>query len=300
MAESIANPSVVARRSWPPLAFLVACHSAFNLFANPIGIASSGPLNWVGTMFFGAMLAQPVLLAEWTVLGPGAAIRRVPLTIAASAGIACAGYYTGWSFLKGSRASNWNEIDYLYIWAITFPVAASLLILAQRLTCWKVIRSSDASGSWAPTNQFSLKYLLGLTALCAILLGTARALGCHPWPGISPGWKTGTIGMLLGLGLALLAVFPAFTIPFLTLTPRPTVQMMIGAPLAWVALTWLVVETVIAVEPMEVRLNVARDVVFLQVGAAVAGFLSAWIVRVAGYRLMLRNSLSPVLSVVEL
>lgn len=275
------------------LVLVVVCLSLFNLVANPIGVASSGPLGWLGAMCFGAMLAQPVLFAEWAVFGPGVAIRRVPFTIFLAAVVALTGFYTGWSFLNGTRASTWNEIDYLYIWGYTLPVASTLLLVVQKLTHWKISRLSEMASSTMQSKQFSLKYLLGLTAICAALLGTARTLGSHQWPGISPSWQSGAVGLLVGLGLALLAIFPAFTVPFVAILPRPTMRVLIGLPLAWAALTWLTVETVLVLEPKETRSGVAHDVVFLQCGAASIGLLSALAVRFAGYRLLVGDNRMP-------
>ena len=98
-------------------------------------------------------------------------------------------------------------------------------------------------------------------------------------------WQDTIPRTLNQIGLGLLATFPAFTVPLLVLSKRPSIQVVIAIPCLWAALSWLAVETVLALYTNETRDKVALDVVYLQLGAATYGFLSALTVRVAGYRL---------------
>ena len=300
MVETIANSRAPFRRSWFLLLFVVAGHCTFNLTINPMGFSVSGPLEWLKAMFFAVMFAQPVLFAEWAVLGPGAAVQRVPLTLAAAAAVAFCGYYIGWNlFNHSARASLWSDSFYWYVWALAFPVASAVLIAIRRLSGWRIVRRTVAFANRVPGNQFSLKYLLMLTAVCAAFLGTARFLAFQRWPGISIGRSSEAIQVLIAVSVVLLALFPTFVVPLIALTPRPTVPMLISIPLTWAALSWLALETVIATNGIQDRTRIARDIALLQGGAALAGLLSALVVRIAGYRLLSGNTLNPAPSIIR-
>src|SRR5207237_4605443 len=130
---------------------------ACNLLVNPMSFNMIGPYEWLKTMLFPVMFVQPSLFAVWAVLGPGPAIWRVPLMIAVAALVAFCGYYNGLRLFADTRSSNWNELKFLYVWAVMFPVVVILLMVFRRLTNWRVDYQTAASPIYSTNNQFSLK-----------------------------------------------------------------------------------------------------------------------------------------------
>jgi hypothetical protein len=249
----------------------------------------SVPYVWIMAMLSGVVLVQPVLFAEWAVLGPGPAIYRVPLTIAAAAAVAFCGVYPERN-TKPTSAPNFQF--YWYIWGIALPAAATILMLVRQLAGWKTKRVTDIRTNRMLTNQFSLKYLLLLTTVCAVFLGTVHFLASHRWLTIHPVSMNELNSILIDISVVMLPIVPVFVIPLVALTPRLTAPIVIGIPLAWAALSWLALENVVGRNVVPDRFIIAVDIALLQSGAALAGLLSALMVRVAGYRLVSRKSLT--------
>lgn len=285
MADSTANSSDFSRRrSWLLLGLVVAGHAALNVLLNPIGVPVSGTVDWLMLLLIGVVISQPVLFAGWAVMGPGSSIQRVPLTVAALATVVFAGYITAWNLL----VSNWRDAELLIMSVSTFAVAATVMMLIRKLTRWRIVHLCETSNASAPANQFSLRFLLGLTAVCAVLLGSARSLASQQWLGLgaSSAWHATLPGLLNAIGGALLVTFPAFTVPLIALSRRPTIQVLITVPLLWATLSWLAVETMVAIHPTEVRSEVAIEITFVQLGTAAAGLISAIALRFGRYRLV--------------
>jgi hypothetical protein len=90
---------------------------------------------------------------------------------------------------------------------------------------------------------------------------------------------------LVRIGILLLAMFPAIVVPLVVLSPRPTARMLLATFVSWAVLTWLAIETFVAVDNPP-RGEVAGSILLVHFGAALAGLASAGMVRYAGYRLI--------------
>jgi hypothetical protein len=219
----------------------------------------------------GVVLAQPMLFATWLVIGPPPATKRLPLTIAAFSAIILAGAIT---------SEEWLSMDYLLIAAVLFVFTVVVMFAVYKLTGWKVLHTWQGADSDLSLHQFSLKYLLSVTTIFAVLLSVGRTLASgHEWGAFPP-----ILDMLLPVSFVLLALIPIFFAALAVLSDWPPNRILIAIPLLWAGLTWLAVEAVVAVEN-EPRWEVARVISLMQLGAASAGILSAVLLRSAGYRL---------------
>jgi hypothetical protein len=163
------------------------------------------------------------------------------------------------------------------------------MLAVSKLAGWKILNPRQAAETSAPLNQFSLKYLLTLMTVCAILLGVGRVLASRQ------GWATSEStsrnvleSIIIPVGFITLAMIPSIVVPLLILSGRPSTRLAVILPLGWAALTWLAVETIVAIDGPPDKLEIAKAVVGLQLGAAVAGLVSAVVVRYCGYRLIRR------------
>jgi hypothetical protein len=159
----------------------------------------------------------------------------------------------------------------------------------RKLTGWKVVNSTQAAGSGAEIHQFSVKYLLVLTTICAIVLGFGRALASADDLNITQGRSMDWIDDLIApVGMITLALFPAFVLPLILLSRHPASLVILLFPFVWLLLTWLAVETIEAMGGAPSKREVVEAVVGLQAGAALAGCASAIVLRLGGYRLASR------------
>jgi hypothetical protein len=225
------------------------------------------------------MFSQPFLFGTWAALGPPPAIKRVPLTAASVALVE----------LASAIASGGDfEPELFEITFSLFGTSTLLMLIVRKVARWQIGTEHEATSGAMAVNQFSLKYLLVLTTVCASLLGAARGLMSLSTLQRSPSWHADLPELLVPIGLVTLAIFPAILVPLMALFPRPTTKMLITVPCICLALAWLSVEAVVALEN-EPRLEVTRDIAILQLGAVTSGLLSAIVLRLAGYRLLLRG-----------
>src|SRR5262249_32254409 len=159
-------------------------------------------------------------------------------------------------------------------------VCATLMTLIRKLTGWRIVSRDDESQNVSSVRQFSIKFLLGFTALAAALLCAGRIATSSEWLGEQ---RAAIIGeMLSGIGILLLATFPAFVIPLMALSNRFSLTVLLVLPAMWIVLTLLAAETIVAMNPSEGRSQVLLDIALIQVGAAITGLISVFVLRLAG------------------
>jgi hypothetical protein len=284
------------RRSWLLLALLVAAHAVFSVLFKPIDSTWWNAPQWLKDLMVGVAYAQAVLFAVWAIMGPGQLSKRVPLTMASLVMVVFAGMLLIWNVLS-FRA---NARSFFEAPISLFVTAAVATMLVSRVTRMRIGHESDATDEFALSNQFSLKFLLGLTAICAVFLGIGRSLALHQWLPEYPDLEYNhTIdARAVRMALVLLPTLPGIIFPLVALLPRPTIRMLVAIPLLWVTYSWMAIETVIAVEhspywavagdrsPLS---DVVQQLTLLQLGAATAGLSSALVVRLAGYRFVHRD-----------
>jgi hypothetical protein len=263
---------------------LAIAHVLVNLFFNPIGTPVTGATEWLMKVLIGVVVAQPVLYAAWALIGPGRLLPRLLLTIVAFAAVLFSEFYRGFNRFDKVGPSNWESAMFLMFPLALFVICATAMTLVRKLTGWRIVSRTGDANSSPSARQFNMKFLLGFTALCAVLLGAGRIATSSDWLGER---RAEFIGhMLAGVGGILLAVFPAFLVPLLALSKRAPWHVIVSLPFLWIGLTLLSVEAIVAIEPTEVRSQVLIDIVQVQLGAAATGLISALALRWAGYRLV--------------
>jgi hypothetical protein len=265
------------------LGLIVAIHFGFNLLLNPIGTPVTGAIKWLMLMFVGATIVQPALFAIWTSLGPGPSSWRVPITTAAFAIVVFGAYCQTFNIYASPNSSKWADAESVAFPAVVYIVSAAGLVLVRKLTRWRIMQRRDTAAFSSNTRQFSMKFVLGYTAICAALLASGHVLTSHGWLG--PGADR-LASMLTGIGGALVITLPTFAIPLMALANRISISAVIAMLFVWVALSLLAVEAIVRLNPSEIRSTVVIEVGFVQLGAAVTGLLSAVLLRLGGYRLV--------------
>lgn len=266
--------SQLPNRRWVLLALLVLAHAIFNACYEPFDGVEKARI-----VIMGVVLLQPVIFAIWTVLGPPPAYKRLPFTVAAFVFIVLAG---------SVNSREWLSLDYVIVATAFFSVTIVAMLIAGKLTGWRIRTMRENYVSAAAINQFSLKYLIGITTLCAVLLGAGRILAARTDWSESNTWTMLLSQMFAPLGLMLLVTLPAIILPLIILSRRPPTILLVIFPFIWVGLSWLAVETIVATGAPP-RGEVFRDVLLIQLGAAIAGAFSAGLVRLAGFRLLRRQ-----------
>jgi hypothetical protein len=272
------------RQAWLVLVVLIGAHAAFNLFFNPLGADADNVSKRVGLPLMGAMLAQQVVFGTWAALGPGPAAMRIPLTFAASIAVSFAGACKQWNVFTHDKSVLAGH-DLIMDMAI-FGVSLTIMLAARWIIGWRISASAGnviAGGA----NQFSLRYLIGLTTICAGLLVIGRVLlaGEHWFQ--SEFWDQVANGLIF-LGVMLLALFPLLILPLIAIAQHPSRRTLAALPFLWLGLTWLMVE-ILAARYGEPRADTAQMFTLIQSGTLVASLLSAVAVRYAGYRLASNN-----------
>jgi hypothetical protein len=284
MAEFTTEPTPSSHRlPWLLLGLVVAAHFGFNLLCNPIGAPVSAAAKWRGLMLVGAIIGQPALFAIWTSLGPGPTSGRLLLTTTAFMIVVFGEYYIGWNLLARTGGSNWGDAEFLVFPAAVYAVCAMGMIMVRKFAGWRITRLYDVRTSKSTARQFSMKFILGYTAVCAALLGAGQLLASSR----QFGSRADPLASILAqIGGMLLVILPSFIVPLMALAKRPSVAVAVVLLLLWVALSLLAVETLLNMNPNETRANLIVEVGFVQLGAAIAGLASALLLRLAGYRLV--------------
>jgi hypothetical protein len=267
------------------LALIVAAYAAFNILLNPMGGISDD--EFVTMLCIGAFFMQPVAFAIWTAIGPPPAMKRIPFSLAGFVLVVFAAACVGQLRLSTSSfPPNRIGLEWLIMPGTLF-VAAIIVVLAVRiLTRWHIGNTRGIAGPATPVNQFSIKYLLVLTAVCAVLLGIGRWLAISG-ESFDSSWRA--IGRIIArIWLILLVMIPAILVPLAVISFRPTLRMFLGTVISGAVLAWVAIETIILLDNPP-RTDVARQVLVIQLGGVLVGLASALVLRFAGYRLIRRS-----------
>jgi hypothetical protein len=166
-----------------------------------------------------------------------------------------------------------------------FAIVVAVMLVIRKVSGWRIQSRWAVSNEYAESGQFSLKYLLVLTAFCAGLLVLGRSVAAGSFWG-EPNFRQEFVaGLFLFGGTMLLALFPMLIIPLMAMVRRPSVRAMAVLPFLLAGLTWLAVEIIAAVQGTS-RSDLLRQVALLQAGAAAAGLVSALVLRCVGFQLV--------------
>jgi hypothetical protein len=270
------------RRPWHAFTLLVFAYAAFNVLLNPMGASTRGD-EFPTLILIGVMLVQPAIFAIWIALGPPPAAMRIPLTVAGLMFVLFAGCITQFSLVGDNRFNRISPTS-LVMPLSQFVAWIVLMLLVRKVTRVRIENIYSDAGRLPSTNQFSLKYLLVLTMICAVLLAIGRGLTfSRDWPA-APSWQE--IGFLISrTGIMLLGIFPAILLPSIVMAARPSRRRFVGALVAWAVLAWLAVEAIVLMDTMP-KDKMAYQLVLVHLGAGGASLASAFVLRRAGYRLL--------------
>jgi hypothetical protein len=139
----------------------------------------------------------------------------------------------------------------------------------------------------SPRSQFSIKYLLVWTAVTAGVLGLGRCLlAGGPSSGPNPGWHQSVGQFALAIGVLLTVLVPMVVVPWVTLAYRGRgILLIVAAAVVWAFLTYGAISVLARIPPASFA-EAAEAVVFGQLGAAAAGFVTALVARLCGYRVV--------------
>jgi hypothetical protein len=167
-------------RCWVILGLLVFVHAGLAVFLGPTGTNADryGPIS--ANLVFGFLLSQPLLLAFWTAFASRRFQHRILWGLLLCALLALAVEAQG-LFAKDRSAMGDGEFGqrgfFLSMDLILFSVATPFLLLARRLSRWRLVQPAAEP---APSNyqayQFGIKHLLALTGIAALVFGLFRNL----------------------------------------------------------------------------------------------------------------------------
>ncbi len=222
MADHRANSDVIwtQRRAWIILMLLIGTLAAFNLTLNPEGTTVDKIPEHFALPLMGAAMAQPVLFAIWAALIDSPAILRIPLSLAASMVVFFAGTIKQWNVFTSENSPPAGQE--LLMELALFGISLAIVLVARWLIGWRIGRLTG-TGANERTNQFSLKYLLLLTTICAVLLLARRILLAGNFWHESAFWTKEVSEGLIFVGLILVALFPLLIIPLIAIARHPSI-----------------------------------------------------------------------------
>ena len=270
---------------WYVLGLLVIAHAVFDALLTPFGRAVSSCPMMVAYPVIGVMAIQPALFAMW------AALRRQPfLQRIIPAGLACVAvaFAGGLGEIRHASDHPISVIaENIAIMSAYFALATLVFWIVGRIFRWQVIRGNAESSTSEPLgDQFGIGHLLTWTAISAGMLGLARFLGGHvgSHDAASP-WQQPMGQVAIMAAFFLVVLLPIVVIPWITLAYSGRGKLLLlAAILGWGGLTYGCI--VVMVQMFQVTFpEIAQPVILIQLGAGVAGLLSALIVRFCGFRI---------------
>jgi hypothetical protein len=185
----------------------------------------------------------------------------------------------------GKSAHKTDPFQELLFTLSIFGVFALIFLVVRRASSWRIYQPIDKSTQTAGNAQFSMKFLLGWITASAGLLAVGRVL-IETGVGQQGSSTNQTAAeVLVFLSFLSVGLLPTVGIPWLVLAYRRRACLFVGgAVLAWAALTWGAVSVLLAVTPATTS-EAVKGIVFLQLGAGLAGFLTALPLRLVGFRL---------------
>jgi len=285
MADAITQTRGTALQypTWLILGGLVAVHALFNAILSPLGTTVSNVPEWQALTFMGVFCAQPLILSTWAGLGPGSIIHRLPLTLAALILLSFAEGSKKWNMLADPNEQYRLDLGGLVFGLTMFAIATIILLPLRRWARVEIARPKDWVAAQLSKSQFGMKYLLGWMTVSALLLGMGR-LGARQLPSSPTVQDVGELSSFAGV--TLLVVFPPIALSLWALSQPLRWRLIFIVFLLWIPGLWAAAETYVALAPRSSLQEAVFTFLFVQLGAAAAGVISAVAVRLAGYRLV--------------
>lgn len=283
--QSTIDSTKPRRATWPVPVGLAVAIALYNLVLSPMRAA--GPASdWPALLGIGVIFVQPLLLAAWAALGPGALVYRLPVSAATLIAWIFAQSFAGLNLFAPDGARNHLNLEMTVAFVTAFAVASAVIGLVRRATGIHISRCEQPSppSQQQGRHQFGMKYLLGWMTICALLIVIGRSFVSDTlW--FDQRWLSLVWELSIGIVFLLLLMMPPAVLPLLALT-RPTPWrwlLLIGA--AWPVSLWAAVE----VTNMSSRGGPPQNVYWpfgvLQIGATATALGSALVLRLAGFHL---------------
>jgi hypothetical protein len=267
------------QRPWLALALFVAVTCTFN--ALTFSSAQSNLPDWLVALIVGAWVVQPLVYAAGVALGDGHWATRLPLTFLC--------LVLGVSALAANKKAVARVEQYEFLTlaataAAIFVLTSGILRLGRRLRGWQM-RRQERNSDWQRV-QFSVGYLLVLTTLAAVALGTLSQMTFQP-----PRAEFS----ILGPSFVIFVITVGAAYCFVSLLPVLAAALAIlssgelGNYWRRIAGLWLVIALVVVVSSAA-WLNATvgssiKGMLAVQVGGASVAALGVLLARGAGYRL---------------
>jgi hypothetical protein len=286
-------PEALQSAGLTALTIVIIGHAAFNALFSPIGTSTTDCPKWRAYSVIGAMAAQPILFAMWGMLSPSI-LKGIPSAIFAVVFVSFAESIRS-MHLIGTSKPNSNSFAHVYLALIVFVLSTALLMFVRRYSRYRVVSPvvHKLHRRLPEHSQFGIRHLLSLTAGCAILLALGRLIVPHDalQPPITQTMllelrqAVSVVATYLGIGC--LFLFPAVVVPWITFTIRPNEYLLLaGTVAAWTSLALLAI-WLLSTVAISARAEATELVVLFQLGAAASACLSAFILRIFGFRLIL-------------
>jgi hypothetical protein len=248
------------------------------------------PPAWVVYIgLIGAMSVQPLLLGVWAGVGPGKLLTRFPIVSAAQILLVFAGSFKRWNaFMFWGTAptvstASWGALSNLSIVGALsmFAYVGVIAYVAGRMTKRKILRMPFSAPGPGSGGHFTVKYLLGLTAICAALLAIGRLISFEQsstfrWYELA---FAGLFSSVVG-GFMLVAA-PVLSLLILSKQVRTRRHAANLAGACLVSLLTMIAMCLVTSQPMPTFLG---QLLPMLIGAMTSGVLTALPISLAGYR----------------
>jgi hypothetical protein len=236
---------------------------------------------------------EPMAFGVWTALGAGSILKRLPVAAACLMLV-----FVAPSFVPAAFA-DLSQSEYTVGVATGFGVFAATIVLFlifRRFTGFRIIPTTVQKSADSAGLKFSIKELLGLITLYAVVLGLVSQLVFQTKPDPNGSIFLGPdcfIRMFLfGGSIVSTAVLPTLTVPLSILHGRPTRRAIALMPVVWVVAT-LPVALLVLTADVDDYSEFLGALLLVQLTAATVGALVAIALRSAGLRLVRRTNKPP-------
>lgn len=293
MTETIADSARPAtrQRAAGVLAGVFFAYTVFNLISALLWHEDDSLITWP---IMGAYIVQPMLFGTWAALASGSLWTRLPIVVPSLMLLIVA---QGIGMTNIGDVERRNFVATVIAGFIIFSAAFVVFLIVRKLASLRIALPQSESTTDSTRIRFSIKYLLSLLTVYAVLFGITSQLRFQQEPS-PPSFIFGPdffIEVLIVGGLTLsAAVLPTLVVPLFILYGRPPKRLLWLAIAFWAA----VFSTIIAYwafgegEDMPEMLGV---ILLSQLGAVIVEALTALSLRRVGYRLVrTRSAATPI------
>lgn len=275
-----AIPPTSRDRTHLALAGVVVAYAVIN--AGVLLILPDNPEDWAEAIMIGGTVFQPTIFGLWTALGAGSILTRLPMAAASLMLLFVVPGYIPANFADTQRK------DFIATVLAGFTIYAAtvvLFLIFRWFTGFRIHRPHREAPTSSARVKFSIKYLLALTTIFAVVLGLTAQLKFQTTPP-PPSFILGPnffIEILVVMSSVIYAaVLPTIAVPLSILHGHPTRSAML-----WPVAIWIVFMTSLVFVFIDDGdlVNTIGFMLLAQLGAIVLGALTSFPLRYCGLRL---------------